>query len=816
MIKNYLIVALRNMRRQKIYSFINLSGLAIGMACCVLILLFVQYEWSYQRYHENAYNIYRVERDINFQDIHGTYPVTAHPYAHALKSDFPEIKEAVRIWPSETDYLDQNHQYNRGYFIYADATVFDVFTWPLIQGNSETALIDPYSIVITEGIAERYFPDEDPIGKTLTMQWGKDYDFKVTGVMNNVLENSHFTFDAIASYSTLNSILGEEELGIWFSNSIYTYLLLQKNANPQELESKLPDWQEKYVGNRARELMGPEADINKFCIIKLKPLTDIHLYSHLEHEIQPNGNVTTVYIFSAIALLILLIACINFMNLSTARSLNRAKEVGLRKVVGAERGRLILQFLSESILLSFIALFFAIILIEILLPVFNSLTGIDLKIAYLKNILIPVGFLVIAIIVGLLAGSYPAFVLSAFQPISVLKGKFKSSSRGATLRKGLVVLQFSISITLIIGTLIVMSQLKYLRNKQLGFNKEHVVVIPNYDANLLPTNMEVLRNEMLNDPAIISVGTSSRIPGNRRFGDTMFRKSKTGDAMEDMVNIQNFEVSQEFLTTIGAEIIAGRNFSRKFPTDTSGGYIINEAAAKKIGWESPEIAVSKEFGRATGINPVVYTDGKIVGVVKDFHFKSLHQKIEPVVMECDPKADSYILVRIQPGNILETLSFLEDKMRQFSPTYPFEYFFEDEYFNNLYRSEERIQEIFGYFTFLAILIACLGLFGLASFTTEQRRKEIGVRKVLGASLANIIFLLTKEFLKWVIIANLIAWPIAWWILNKWLQNFAYHIDIEMWVFVISGGIALVIAVITVSYQAVKAAFNNPIEALRYE
>jgi len=523
-----------------------------------------------------------------------------------------------------------------------------------------------------------------------------------------------------------------------------------------------------------------------------------------------------VYIFSAIALLTLLIACINFMNLATARSMERAKEVGLRKVVGAERSRLIFQFLGESIFMAMLSLIIAVGIIELLLPTFNSLTNNEFSVAYFDNPLTVLGFIGIALLVGIIAGGYPAFYLSAFQPVAILKGGFTSKAKGGGLRKALVITQFTISIALIISTVVVMNQLEYLRNKKLGFDKEQVVVIPNYDANLKPAAAQTLQQEIARNPAVVSVGSGGEIPGNRRFSDTMFRKSRTGEAMEDMINVQYFFVSHDYIPTLGIEMAAGRNFSHEFPTDTSGGYIINEAAVGHLGFQSAEDAVGKEFAMSVGVHPLTFREGQIVGVTKDFHFKSLRQKIEPVVMRLSTRSYSYILIRIRPENIQQTLSFLEEKMQQFSPTYPFQYFFQDEHFDNLYRSEDRLQEIFGYFTFLAIFIACLGLFGLAAYTAEQRRKEIGIRKVLGATVPNMVFLLSGEFLKLVLIANIVAWPLAWFVMSNWLNDFAYRIGIGWQVFALAGGLALLIALLTVTWQALKSALTNPAEALRYE
>lgn len=817
MFKNYMKIALRNLRKRKGFAFINIAGLGIGMACSVLILLYVQHELSYDLFHEHADDIYRVERDVTFHQERGVYPVTAHPYAPALEAEFPEIATTTRIWTTNTDFLDKKQQYNRARLFYADSSFFDVFTFSLLHGDKATALREPFSVVLTESQAKRYFPERDPIGQTLTMQWGKDYDMKVTGVIADVPENSHMHFDAIASYSTVYSIFGQQSMNVWFSNNIYTYLRLQPGSNPATLEAKLPAWQEKYMGNRARELMGHGVDITKIVQLKLKPMTDIHLYSNLEHEIEPNSDITTVYIFSAVALLILLIACINFMNLSTARSMDRAKEVGLRKVVGAERARLIAQFLCESVIMAFLALLLAVGLIELLLPVFGSLTGKTLEMHYLNN---PTGLLALvalAAFVGVISGSYPAFFLSGFRPIAVLKGKFAGNKQGVLLRKILVVMQFAISIALIIGTVVVMQQLDFLRSKQLGFDKEHTVIIPINDANLKPSHIEAVKQEIGKNPAVVSVATGNKVPGDRQFSDTMFRKDNTGQHAEDMVNMQYYFVSHDYLSTLGVEMAAGRSFSREFSTDASSAYILNEAAVRKLNWGSPEEAVGRKFARVTGTEPkMTFKDGQIIGVVKDFHFKSLHQKIEPIVLELSSGAYNYVLARIRPENIPQTLEFLQETMRRFSPNYPFDYFFQDAYFESLYRSEERMRQIFGYFTFLAIFIACLGLFGLASFSAEQRTKEVGIRKVLGATVTSIVGLLSKDFLRLVLVAFVVAAPVAYLAMNRWLADFAYRIDIGWWVFLLAGGLAFVIAVLTVSTQAVRSAMTNPADSLRYE
>jgi putative ABC transport system permease protein len=813
MFKNFLKIALRNIFRHKGYSFINITGLAAGIACCMLIMLYVQDELSYDKYHEKIDQLYRLERKGEFQNQVFHIPVTAHPTGPAFEKDLPEILHAVRIWPTELTVKSRDNHYFEEKIFFTDTAIFNAFTFPLVKGSPGTALKEPNSIVLTERMSNKYFNSIDSIGKTLSVKWDEDtIDFKVTGIMKKIPHNSHFKTDFFASYSTLNRLIGSQ-LNVWLNNSVYTYLLLPGTLSPGELEKKFPPLVEKYMGKDIRKFLGPDVDISSLMKFVLRPVSQIHLYSNLQWEIEPNGNINTVYIFSIIAFLVLLIACINFMNLSTARSANRAKEVGLRKTVGANKGLLVKQFIGESLFLAFIAGIIAVFLVEFLLPMYNAFTSKEMSNKYLTDPISIISFIAVILFVGFISGSYPAFYLSSFQPIKVMRGMLKTDTdnRSQFLRKGLVVLQFTISIVLIIGTIVVKDQLTFLKNKNLGFNKEQVVVIPAKDNSLLD-KYDAIKSELTANPKILKVATSSRIPGDRFFSDRVFlREGKNKDQSKDIIY---FHIDTDFIPLLGIGLSAGRNFSENFSTDKTEGFMLNESAVKILGWETPGIAVGE--GILIPESPGKYHKGRIIGVVKDFHFKSLHQKIEPLILYMDPKRTRYITVKISTEDIPSTLDYLENKFRAFSPGFTFEYFFLDDNFDKLYHSEERMQTIFNSFTILAILISCLGLFSLASFTSEQRTKEVGIRKVLGATVPNIITQLSKEFVTWVLMANIIAWPTAFIVMNKWLQNFAYRTNLGIGIFILSGFIALVIALLTVSYQSVKTALANPIHALKYE
>jgi putative ABC transport system permease protein len=798
MFKNYLHIALRNLKKHKGYSLINILGLAIGMACCILITSYVLYELSYDRYHENADRIYRLKCDAQIGGNHLHLPKSSPPMGEYMVENFPEVSNAVRIRELGTVPVKyRENLYYEDQIFFADNSIFDIFTFPLLNGNPETALKTAYSVVLTEDASRKYFGNEDPIGKVLTID--EDADFTVTGVLSNVPRNSHFVFDMLCSFETYAQNNRLNMLNWLFLNN-YTYILLEKGYEPGALEQKFPDMIEKNAGNMLKAVKG---DIT----LSLQPLTSIHLHSRLEQEISATSSIANVYIFSAIALFILFIACLNFMNLSTARSAKRAQEVGMRKVLGAHRARIVRQFISESLIYSLIGCVFALLFVEIVLPLFRSLSGIALSINYLENLWLIPGLISLTLFVGLAAGSYPAFFLSSFQPIRVLKGSLKTGTANAHFRGVLVVVQFTISIVLIIGTIIIFSQLNYMRNTALGFEKEQILIIPISDESTVKS-LAPLKEDVKNYPGIINVAASSHVPGQTTYYNPFLPE---GFTREEMPWMGQLNVDCDFIPTMGIELLAGRNFSSELETDQRLSVIINETAAKRFGWEDP---VGKTIGTFTSATAMMKRT--VIGVVKDFHIESLHKEIGPLLITNNPEWLNSLSVRLSPHNIPETLGFLSKKWRQYNPLRPFQYSFLDESFDAQYRADERLSQIFSYFSILAIFIACLGLFGLASYTAEQRTKEIGIRKILGASISGIVKLLTEEFSRWVLFANIIAWPVAYFAMRKWLQGFAYRTSIGFLTFVWSALIALSIALLTVSYQALKAAKANPVKSLRYE
>jgi putative ABC transport system permease protein len=801
MFENYLKTAYRNIKKHLGYSLINVAGLAIGMACCILILFFVFDELSYDKFHENHARIYRVTRKwfnadgvVNLHLGH-----VAPPVAPLLKNDFPEIVHAVRLIGVGGLLVGRDSAfYEESRFFFAEEDLFKVFTFDMIAGDPDTALRDPFSVVITDEMAERYFGMEDPIGQSLTIQASSQKaDMKVTGVIKPLPHNSHFHADFLGSFTTYEAIVGDQELQNWGSNNYATYLLMQEGYDIERLKAQLDPFIDRHYGE----------GLSQRTKLELQRLTDIHLYSHLDSEIEANSDITYVFVFSIIALFILLIACVNFMNLATARSASRAKEVGLRKIIGAQRPQLIRQFLSESIITAIISLMIAIGVVLAVLPTFNRFIGRNLSLNISGNVSIFLSLFLIAIFVGLLSGIYPAVFLSAFKPIRVLKGNLDAGKKGFSFRTVLVIFQFAISIILIICVGVVSRQLDFMRTRNLGFDEEHVVVLPSSPA--IISRLEGFKTRLIQNPNILSISAAKRVPSGRLL-DSAGARVLSGETSQPIdFRIAQLRVDYDYIPTFKMEMAAGRNFSREMGTDPTQAFIINETAAKRIGWKSPEEAIGKGFGYGR-------RNGQIIGVVKDFHFESLHQEISPIVMFLSKTDMSQISIRIASENIPQTMAFLKDIWAEMRPNYPFSYYFIDENFDQLYKSEEKLGRIFSYFAFLSVLIGCLGLFGLASYSSERRTKEIGIRKVLGASSPSISFLLSKEFTKWVLLANVIAWPAAYLIMSWWLQNFAYRSGIGIGTFFLAGGIAWGIAFLTVSYQALKASIADPVTALKYE
>ena len=804
MIFNYLKLAVRNIKKYATYSFINIAGLAIGTACVILILLFVQDELSYDRFHEKADRIYRVVDSFDLPGgIDRDFAFTSAPFAPTLKQDFPEVEDAARLLTRRWMVTYEDKKYFEDFLFYADASVFNIFTIPLVVSHPETALTAPNTVVISETTALKYFGKDDPVNKTLNIN---DQDYKVTGIMKDMPKNSHFYAQIFASMKTFEKEPDLQEMYFqsWARHEFYTYILLHANYSPEDLQAKLPAFIEKYAAQQIQTILGGSISS------KLQPLKSIHLHSHLQMEISPNGDIKYVAIFSVIALFILMIACVNFMNLATARSANRSKEVGLRKVVGASRYQIIQQFLGESFFFTLVALILALILVAFALPFFNSLTGKEIAVNYLTNFILLGSIGLLFVFVGLISGSYPAFFISRCQPANVLKKTVNIRTGKSFLRKGLVIFQFTLSIILFIATAVVLDQLDFLRNRKLGFNKEHVVVVP-IRSNSIRKNSETIKAELMQNPNIISGTITIGVPGGLVAGDAIQLVTDEG---KKTLTLRMIYTDHDYVKTMGMGIVEGRDLSKDMSTDASEAFLINEAAVRELQLENP-LETQLEWG-GSDYDYGIHKKGRVIGVVKDFQFQSLKDVINPLIIHVWSQNTFVFALRIQPGDISGTLAFIENKWKDLDPSHPFEYSFMDETFDSIYRSEEKLSRIFSVFSMLAIFIAALGLFGLALFMVEQKTKEIGVRKVLGASVGNIFVLLSKEFAILVLLANFFAWPAAFVLMQKWLQNFAYRVNIELWIFILAAALAFFIALITISFQAIKAALANPVESLRYE
>jgi putative ABC transport system permease protein len=800
MFKNYIKTALRNISRHRVYSVLNIIGLASGMAVFVLILLYVQYEMSFDRYHENAKQIYRVVKEDpgNYYLGSNQYGVTPAPLAPTLMTEYPEVLSATRIKSRGNilvAYGEKNFLEEQVHF--CDPQTFEIFTFDFLRGNPQTVLQDPLSIIISEKMADKYFGDQDPVGKIL--EFNNALDFAVTGVFADMPENSHFTMEFIVPFESITKT-GVSNLQSWSSNSYYTYFLLQEGADADALEAKFPALIDKHAGDNIWSWKGQKTRYF------LQALTKIHLYSNINFEISANSDIKYIYIFTSIAFLILIIACINYMNLATARSAQRAKEVGMRKVVGALRSQLIRQFLGESIVLAIISLLVTVVIVVVSLPVFSRFVERELSFNVIENLPFLLGILAVVLFVGLFAGSYPALYMSSFRPVSVLKGAYSRGLKGSRLRNVLVVTQFVISITLIISTVVVRNQLHFVKNKEMGYSREQIIVLTIHDRNLRK-RMETLKTELKRHPNISQVSSSESLP-NHISSETL--ADWPGKPEDVDVPIYNGKVDYDFVDLFEIAIVAGRNFSREFPDDANGAILLNETAVKALGWDLPLGRELYHWGNKD--RPT----GKVVGIMKDFHMHSLHLGIKPLYIFLNPDYHRYLSIKVKTANLPQTIGFIEEKLKEFSPQYPFAYQFFDDIFDRAYRSERRIGTMFSVFSLMAILIACLGLFGLASFTAQQRTQEIGIRKVLGASASDIAYNLSQEFSKWVVMANVIAWPVAYFMMNRWLQSFAYRIHIGIFTFVFAGVVALMIAILTVSLQTIKAATANPVDALRYE
>ncbi len=828
MLRNYLKTAFRNLWRSRGFSALNVVGLAIGLATCLLILIFVMDELSYDRFNKNADRIFRVDSEIKFSGNHFDLATNAAPAAKALEQDYPEVEKAVRFRTQGWQLMRKGNQNLReDAVIFTDSSVFDVFTLPLLSGNPRTALASSHTMVLSERMAKKYFNSTDVVGKTLMVNDNTPY--KITGVMVDMPSQSHFHYDFLLSMLDVPEAMDNSR---WLSYNFNTYVLLRKGTDPVQFARRLPDMVNKYIGPKLFSDIGTSLDDIKkgggFFAFSLTPLTSIHLHSNRQSEMEGNSSIQYIYIFSAIAAFILLIACVNFMNLSTARSANRAKEVGIRKVLGSRRGDLVSQFMVESVLISLISMLLALALAWLFLPLFNQLAGKQMSLGLFTRPLLLPAAAVLVLVVGLLAGSYPAFFLSSFQPIAVLKdsrgnqrlrpGKGRgmmflrwsvaAGFKGSWLRNALVVFQFGISIFLIVGTAVIYRQLTYIHNTDLGFNRSHVLVIQNVST--LNNGVKEFKDELLNIPGVQGATVTGYLPTASERNDDTYFLSPDMD-IKKSASLQDWWIDDQYVPVLGMKMVSGRNFSKEFPTDSSA-VLVNEATQRFMGVKD---AVGQNLYELENENSKKLKVWHIIGVIKDFNFNSLRQVVTPMALFLG-NDHGKIALRVNSDNLPRVLGQVQKAWEKRVQSQPFGYTFMDDDFNNIYKSEQQMGGISLSFSLLAIFIACLWLFGLAAYAAEQRTREIGIRKVLGASVTGIISLLSKDFLRLVLIAAVIAFPLAWWTMSHWLQDFAYRISIGWEVFAVAIFLATAIALLTVSLQAVKAALANPIKSLRAE
>ena len=817
MLKNYVTIAIRNILRHKFYAGLNVFGLAIGLACSLLILLYVGDEISYDRFHHRAQNIYRLNWDFNWNDNEGVGPGTPPPLAAALSRNFPEVQATTRIYPVQDMIVRHDNKFfNETRILGVDPNFFDVFSFQLLEGDPKTALAEPGSVILTPETARKYFGSAPALGKRISIGkdskfLGKPYSatFKVTGIVQQPPHNSHIEFDLLTSMSSHPQVAFFDWSWVWMQ--MVTYAVVDKDASVMDLEAKVVDMVARLAPQAFERIGFSYNDIisggGRWNFV-FQPMTDVYLGSNnIGNRLGPTGNKAYLAIFTVIAIFILLIACINYMNLATARSTNRAREVGMRKVLGSVRQNLVAQFMTESIFFSAVAMLLAIGLTEALLRPFAQLAGKHLELSLSDPPWLTPALLLLTLVVGVVAGSYPSLYLSAFKPIRALQGKTNTTRKSRnSLRNGLVVLQFAVSTALIICTLVVRNQMQFFRQADMGFDRDGILVISNQNHRL-GSQAETFRDVIKKRSQVVDAAISTGVPPADGFED-YYKVEGKGAEQFDLIS---YMVDDDFVTTLGLKIVQGRGFSEDFGADADG-VILNESAVQRFGWKH---AIGKTITYPSK------GDYKVIGVMKDFNFLTLNQPILPFALfhrasESYTIPDSYIVVRIQRDNLANTLIVLESEWKTLAPDAPFEYSFLDENIEREYQGEQRLGKIFLIFAGLAIVIACLGLLGLAAYTAEKRTKEIGVRKTLGASTARLLLLLTTDFAKWVLVANCVAWPVAWYVMNKWLQSFAYRVEIGFEVFLLAGATALVVALATVTYQALKAATANPVEALKYE
>ncbi len=803
MYKNYIRIIIRNLFRNKDFSLINILGLAMGITCFIFIVLFIIDELSYDSFHNDADNIYRMRVSGVLSGNEFDMAVASAPMAHALKRDYPEVLQVARIRKVWTDrFVEYNNNAFSERLYYTDSTFFKIFSFKLLSGDPDFALKDPNSMVISESTASKLFGTEDPVGKVIT--YDNETDFQITGVIEDLPANTHMDFDMIGSLSSIS----ESREPVWIRHNFHTYIKLRRDVNPDEFETKIQEMIEKYVGTQLRLGMGVTLDefyaSGGAMQYRLQPVRDIHLFSDLEFELESNGDIKYIYIFSSIALFLIIIACINYMNLATAKSAGRAKEIGIRKVSGSRKSQLLGLFISESLLLTVCSVIISVIAVYLLLPLFNGLADKNINPEDVLNLKNGIALVVFTIILGIAAGGYPAFFLASFHPINVLSGSIYKMRDKSSLRNSLVMVQFIATIFLLIGTSIIYNQLDFISQRKLGFNKEQVLVLRK--AWSLGDKVESFRKTISQKKDVLNSSYTADVPGEI-LGNTAIVPE--GFPKNEPIILWRLAFDYDFLSTLEIELSEGRVFSREFSQDTSA-VILNETAVKNIGWEKP---LGKYLTTFLGSDEIHY---HVIGVVKDFHYETLHRKIRPMFLTINRNAPAYMCIRLASGNITSTLSSIESIWNVFAPGQPFDYYFLDDNYNSLYKAEILTGRLFSIFSILTVLIAITGLLGLVSYSTDRRIREIAVRKALGSSISGIVKLLTKEYAIWILIANIISWPSAWFVMNFWIQNFEYRTEISLGPFLIAGAGALILALSTVSFQAVRAASLNPAEVLKNE
>jgi putative ABC transport system permease protein len=820
MLRNYLLTAIRNIFRDKFYTFINIFGLATGIGVVIFIMLYVKDELTYDKYNKNYKQIYRLESDFTIAGKEDKFAATQVPIAPTLKDEYPEIEEYVRFAPGGTLYFKyENLEFREDSLLFCDSTVFRIFTYPLLTGDPAKALNRPYTMVISNTLAHRYFGKANAVGKTLQSMDGHIYE--VTGVLQDIPGNSHLKFNGLISAATIREQIGKDRFddrsaGAFWNIGIYSYIMLKENASIDGINQKFPNFYNKYMKS-----LGDQ--INASFKLKLKPLARVHHYSADLGYDAPGGNIKYVYIFSIAGILILIIAAINYMNLATARSARRAREAGIRKVVGSTRGMLIRQYLSESMLITFLAFCISIFLVWIFLPEFNHIANKGIQ---FKDLIIPdmiVSIIGLTILIGLISGSYPAFYLSSYNPAMVIKGQTDKKGGNVSLRKVLVVLQFAISVFMLVGMMVVNSQLNYMQKTDIGFKKDNLMVMTLRDTTF-KKNTDAFREELLKIPDISGVSFSTGNPGNNVGIRVMRIEDDSGKMIDKAVN--NYFIDYDYCPMMGMKIVEGRNYDRSMVSDTKTAFIINETAARKFGWidsaskavNNYASAIGKKFYFGVNLKGGGEREGQIVGIVKDFHYNSLHNPIEPIVLVLMDNIQLRYGVNISMSgkNREQTIAAIDKVRKDFADKYPYEYKFIEESLHEYYVDEERVSMLFRIFTILTIFIAVLGLLGLSSFLTQQRTREIGVRKVMGATSSNIVAMFLQQFSIWVILANIVALPLSYYFMGKWLEDFTYRTHLQIWIFVAALILSLLVAILTVSYRVIIAANTNPSEAVRYE